>query len=124
MYSNRFSPLIRDNPTAAESLHHLEQHFKSLEESQQDLRRLQFDANRLAELAHTPTFGELQELLSVLLQSGLMRRVVVIESNDGGVVKELQPGEKLPERVLDINRDVMMDVTIDNIQSVYRLEAL
>ena len=120
MYSNRFSALISRFPESADGLRRLEEYFRTLETHNENVARVQLPPQRLAEIAGTTSISSLSKLLILLLEGHVMRHVLIIESPSGGTIAELSPEDSIPPRILDWRQNLIVDVTFDNIASVYR----
>lgn len=121
MFSAKFSNIISRTPSSAQALDLVAKYLETAAE-QKRLHKLRLDPKLIQQISRVGTSSELAVLISILTSEHILRRVVVVQSPSGGGVAEFSSVDEVPERLHDHLRDVQMDVTPNDLRTVYVAE--
>jgi hypothetical protein len=121
LFSAKFSNIINRTPSSAQALDLVAKYLDTAAE-QKRLHKLRLDPRLIQQISRVGTSSELAVLISILTSEHILRRVVVVQSPSGGGVAEFGSVDEVPERLHDHLRDVQMDVTPNDLRTVYVAE--
>ncbi|MBY4598678.1 hypothetical protein K3217_24495 [bacterium BD-1] len=122
MFSTKFSNIINSSPSSARALDLVAQYLDTAAE-QKRLHKVRLDPKLIQQISKVNTSSELAVLISLLTSEHILRRVVVVESPAGGGVAEFSSVEEVPDSLHDHLRDVRMEVTPNDLRTIYVAES-
>lgn len=122
MFSDKFSNITNQTPSAARALDLVERYLEDAA-AHQRLDKLRLDPSIIQKISKIDSSTELAILISLLLSEQVLRRVVVVESPAGGGVAEFSSIDEVPDSLHDHFRDTWMVVTPNNLRTVYVAES-
>lgn len=121
MFSDKFSNIINRTPSSARALRLVAKYLDRAVE-QRRLGKLRLDPKQIQQISEVNTTSELATLISILTTERILRRIVVVESPAGGGVAEFSSLDEVPVTLHDHLRDISMDVTPNDLKTVYVAE--
>lgn len=118
MFSEKFSNIISRAPSAARALELVERYLEDAA-AHQRLDKLRLDPSLIQKISKVDSSTELAVLISLLLSEQILRRIVIVESPIGGGVAEFPSVDEVPDSLHDHFRDTWMDVTPNNLRTIY-----
>lgn len=122
MFSEKFSPLIKAFPQEADALRKLANHFADIErEEGENVLQVIMPPGRLYDISQAGSTAHFAKVTTILVESGLFERKVVVRSPGGPAIHEYDNWFDCPLEVYDPVRDVTMEVTDSDLETLYRV---
>lgn len=121
MFAKKFENLIRRYPDKGQVLSCVANYFEQVEgRDGERYRQVVLDATRLFDISHAQNSVELAGIVHVLVSERLLKREFIVESPAGGGVAAFADLSEIPVEVFDPFRDVFMEVSMENVKTVYK----
>ena len=122
MFSDKFSNITNQAPSTAKAVALVERYLEDAYAGRR-LDRVRLDPTLIKRISKVESSTELAILISLLVSAHILRRVVVVESPAGGGVAEFSSIDDVPETLHDHLRDTWMDVTPNDLRTIYVAES-
>lgn len=121
MFAEKFANLIDKYPSEADALERVKAYFYEVELKKGDFyRRVILDPSRLFDIAEAGDSAKLSRVIAVLVSEKVLSRELLVESPQGTGVATFSNLSEIPAEMHDPTRDVMFEVTLDNVKTIYR----
>jgi len=120
MFSKKLNNLIVEYPKGQQdALKRLDDYIHGLNDAQD----ITLTINRLYDILHPSSRSVLAVMLAGLVRDGVFEKIVrVVSPGSGTGIEEYSSISEVPEVIHDIYRDVEMEVSTENIQTLYKLK--
>lgn len=122
MFAEKFFPLIKAFPQEADALRRVANHLADIErEEGQKVLEVILAPARLYDISQAGSTAHFAKVTSILLESGLFERKVIVRSPGGPAICEYDNWFDCPLEVYDPVRDITMEVTENDLETLYRV---
>lgn len=120
MFAEKFGNLITKYPQEADAFGRLGEYFYAFElKSGAKYKDIKLEPGRLFDIAQAGSTNRLARVIEVLVNEKVLRPLLIVESPSGGGVATYTAFSDIPLIVHDVLRDVDLEVSIDDIRTVY-----
>lgn len=123
MFSSKFENIIKRNPENVSAFRKIQEYLNK-KEALQKTKSLRLDPDVLRRISKVESNAELAYLIHSLLDAHILKRVLVIQSTEGGGIAEFKSIADLPDTVLDIYTDEIVKVSQENLKTFYVVDSL
>ncbi|MEB0129738.1 hypothetical protein [Pseudomonas sp. CCI2.4] len=120
MFSEKFSPLIEAYPQQADALRRVANHFAEIErEEGENVLQIVLQPGRLFDISQAGSTAHFARVTTILVESGLFERRVIVRSPGGPAIHEFDNWFDCPLEIYDPVRDINMEVTENDLETLY-----
>lgn len=119
MSSRSLEALIAEFPEEKEAINNLDNFIKEAESSPKELF---FDIDRLFNKSHFSSFYVLVDIIQRLVDQGLIKKIIRIESDAGGGIKDFDSMLEIPPVINDWRTGLDYKVDLNKLHVLYKIK--